>query len=416
MRRRRVVVAVGAIVAAVGVTAGVLATRSPSKRASAPGSTRSLTLFATLDALSCPAAGRCTAVGHVLVVDKDATEGDPDGDGQATRTLVEVLGVGGWHRIASPDEGSGGDALSGVSCPSTSECVAVGNYRPAPFGAQATTAPPVYPLIEALRNGRWEIVPGPPAPPDTALDSLACPSATSCTAVGTTTSDAGSASPVESPFVETFDGSTWSVVAAAGPARASTELKSVSCSSASSCIAVGDTAPASDPSATRPFAWQFTGGSWRVLSPTSGSIAGTLADVTCSTPGRCVAVGNAVTGPSSGSALVVSLDAAGWHVDPTALAQGGDISLSAVDCAPRGGCVVAGIALQSALRILARVDAGGWLPISGYDQNETVQAVACPPTAACVVVGSSYVNGYGNTTALVGSLAGGTLEVRKAPT
>lgn len=392
MRRRSVAVAVaaGVLVIAVGVTAGVVATSIPSNKADTPRPAGSRVLFATLDALSCPSAGDCTAVGHELAIDKDAAAADPD-------------------------EGRGGDTLSGVSCPTTNECVAVGNFRPEPFGAQATAAAAVYPLIEELRRGSWAIVPGPQAPPDTSLVALACPSTTSCTAVGSTTTGAGSAKALQSPFVETFDGSAWSVVTPPGPADASTELKSVSCPAVSSCVVVGDTAPASDPTATRPFVWQLADGSWRASAPTPASMGGTLDDVTCHPASRCVAVGNAVTGPSAGSALMVSLGATGWEVDPTALEQSGDIALASVDCPADGDCVVAGIALASATRVLARVDAGGWHPLAGYGQDETVQALACPSWSACTVVGSSYVNGYGNTTALVASLLGDTLRVGRAP-
>lgn len=416
MRRRSL--AAGVVVlflVAAGVTAGVVTSLSTSSPRAASRGAGSHALFATLDALSCPSTGHCTAVGHALTVDTDAATGDPDGDGQATRTLVEILDGGTWRQMASPDEGSGGDALTGVSCPTADTCVAVGTYRAAPFGEAASSAPPVAPLIEALTAGRWAVVPGPPAPPGSSLAAVSCPSPTSCTAVGSSTKGSQAANPDESPVVEVLDGTTWSSAPVTQPPGTSTELKAVSCPAVSSCVAVGDVAPASDPTATRPLVEQLVGGAWMATSPTPAAIAGTLDDVTCSAPGRCVAVGNAVTGPSSGSALVVSLDATGWHVDATALEQSGDISLAAVGCSPDGSCVVAGISLSSALRVLARVDSGGWHPLSGYDQNETIQALVCPPASTCTVVGRSYVNGYGNTTTLVGSIVGDRLSVRNAP-
>lgn len=413
--KRRSVAAGGVVVVLLGagVTAGVVASSSNPPGASPRSAPR--VLFATLDALSCPSSGRCTAVGHVLTIDKDAAAGDPDGDGQSTRTLIDVLGGGTWHQMTSPDEGRGGDALTGVSCPTTDRCVAVGTYRAAPFGEGASSAPPVHPLIEVLTAGRWVSVPGPPTPPDSSLVSVACPATTSCTAVGSTTMGSNAANPDQSPLIEALDGTTWSSAPVTEPPGTSTELKAVSCPVVSSCVAVGDTAPASDPTATRPLVEQLVDGSWQASSPTPGSLGGTLDAVTCSAPERCVAVGNAVTGPSSGSALIASLDATGWHVDPTALGQSGDISLAAVDCPAGGSCTVAGISLSSALRVLARVDSGGWHPLSGYDQNATIQALVCPPASACLVVGRSYVNGYGNTTTLVGPILGDTLSVGSAP-
>ena len=168
-------------------------------------------LFATLDGVTCLTVTYCIAVGDFLPVDKDAAGGDPDGDGQATHTLVESSDARQWRPLPSPDEGHGGAELSSVSCPTKGDCVAVGFYRKAPFGLQATNAPPSYPLIEAYDGHTWRVVASPGVAPNSVLVSVSCPTSSSCTAVGYTTTSIGP-NPSESFFVENFDGQSWAVV------------------------------------------------------------------------------------------------------------------------------------------------------------------------------------------------------------
>jgi hypothetical protein len=365
-------------------------------------------LFATLDGVSCPAGGHCTAVGHVLPFDKDVATGDPDGDGQVTRTLVAESDGNRWRTEPSPNQGRGGDSLSSVSCPSGTHCFAVGSYRAAPFPLAATAAPPDAPLIEQWSAGRWQIMDGPPVASNSVLTGISCPSTADCTAIGYSTIGNGPANPTESFFVEHYDGTSWSRAALAPAPGTSGQLKAIDCPAIGSCVAVGAVAPSSDPTHSAPLVERLSRGAWRVdpLSRT-GVTMGTLEDVACRSVNDCTAVGNAVTGPRSGSALVLSFDGSTWHVSPAALAQPGDVSLTAVGCPGTASCFVAGIALESALRVLARVADSGWSSLAGYSQNATLNAVACPPAGTtCVTVGSAYVNGYGNTTTLIATLSG----------
>jgi len=132
--------------------------------------------------------------------------------------------------VASPNGGTGPNVLNSVSCVSASDCVAVGytdigNY--------------VYETLVMVWDGSvWSIVSSPNAgTSNDALTSVSCVSASECVAVGYTF--AGSAFET---LVMVWDGSVWSIVVPSLNAGTSDNvLVSVSCVSASSCVAVGYT-------------------------------------------------------------------------------------------------------------------------------------------------------------------------------
>jgi hypothetical protein len=103
--------------------------------------------------------------------------------------------------------------LSGVACPSATDCSAVGSYTD---GAENDFA-----LVERWNGKRWAAQ----SIPDLigALSSIACSSATACTAVG------GQA--------ERWNGKRWRLQRTANPPGGG--LSGVACVSPSGCIAVG---------------------------------------------------------------------------------------------------------------------------------------------------------------------------------
>ena len=118
--------------------------------------------------------------------------------------------------------------LNGVSCSSTSECTAVGNYY---IGMS--------PVMVAQRwNGtKWSTqrTPTPTGASSTALDGVSCVSASACTAVGYYNNSTASVT-----LAERWNGTKWSIERTPNPNGASnSELDGVSCVSASACTAVG---------------------------------------------------------------------------------------------------------------------------------------------------------------------------------
>ena len=194
---------------------------SPSRRPSPNFETEGVN---QLLGVSCASATSCFAVG-----------GDTGFNSNFNETLVLGWNGSKWSIVKSPGGPTGKYAtLSGVSCPSPKSCYAVGNYSASPV----STAP-LHSLIEHWNGTGWTRVAGAdPAPAvRSALSGVSCPSATSCVAVG---GDSG-ASGRSSTLVQTLSGSTWSLGSSPNPSGAvNAFLHAVSCRSASACFAVGD--------------------------------------------------------------------------------------------------------------------------------------------------------------------------------
>jgi hypothetical protein len=89
-----------------------------------------------------------------------------------------------WSTVASPTPP--GDlpawSLQGVSCPSPTNCFAIGSSGTYAIGRESNTKT----LVEHWNGSRWSILPSPnPSQPEqAALFGVSCPSTTVCMAVG----------------------------------------------------------------------------------------------------------------------------------------------------------------------------------------------------------------------------------------
>src|SRR6476620_4568395 len=136
-----------------------------------------------------------------------------------------------WSVVASPSPvGPPSGILKSVACPSTDRCFAVGYYGP--DGTNTKT------LIERWNGTSWSVMasPNPAGASDSLLTGVSCPSPTSCYAVGWSTDS----SLDEKTLVEHWNGTSWSIVTSPNPAGSTGSfLNSVSCPSTTSCYAVG---------------------------------------------------------------------------------------------------------------------------------------------------------------------------------
>lgn len=242
---------------------------------------------ADLGSVSCASAGNCTAVGHYL-----------DGS-YHTQALLLSQAAGSWGagvKAVLPQD-AGTDPYAGarsVSCASAGSCVAVGRYQDTSNRAQG--------LLLNQVAGSWSPgvkapVPADAAPyPAAALYSVSCPSAGSCTAVGSYTD---SSSRQQGLLLQQSSWSWSTATRAPLPADAGTtpnvDINSVSCPSAGNCTAVGHYLDGS---------YHYQGlllsqsaGSWSagVKAPLPADARKdpdvTIEAVSCATAGRCAAVG-----------------------------------------------------------------------------------------------------------------------------
>lgn len=167
--------------------------------------------FGGLDAVACATHTFCLVLG-----DYD------NGKGKIT-AVTGVWNGTAWRTLPSRGLGRGVQLLS-AACTSAARCVAVG---------ENSTPQSLQPAAARWDGRNWTTIsPGKLGPGGT-LDDVSCPSASSCTAAG-----AFFASPAL--LLESWNGTSWHVMAGASPGSSFSELNSVSCGDTRDCLAAGD--------------------------------------------------------------------------------------------------------------------------------------------------------------------------------
>jgi hypothetical protein len=298
---------------------------------------------------------------------------------------------------ATPD-----NQLFGVSCASTSDCVAVGNNQSANGNEGG-------PLVQTWNGKSWKTV-GVKLPAKAIsgeLVGVSCPSATACVAVGLwlNAGDTGF------PLAETWNGRTWTPsTLVAGPKGSTAEfINGVSCTSAKNCMAVGDYVTFSG---TTALAEHWNGKTWTVSKPPvpAHSVVGDLDGVSCPSATRCIAVGTSATN-SGGFVLADAWNGKTWSrmsVTPPASSKN-DAVMTGVSCSSATNCVGVGSGTAATGR------PGG---LSGFTErwngktwtagkvswpkgtsNSYLVGASCRSATSCMVVGyvDINVNDGGNT-------------------
>jgi hypothetical protein len=288
-------------------------------------------------------------------------------------------------------------SLAGVSCSAADACTAVGSFDNA-SGMQM-------PLAERWNGATWSIqpVPSPAGAMLASLSSVSCASATRCVAVGV--SQDGSAH--QSPLAETWSGGAWSIATAAVPASAlQARLAAVSCSGPTSCVAIGEylngAVAVGHGHAHQSFAAQWNGTSWTATSIAlpAGATAAYLDAIACTASTTCTTAGWYPSTATTRTALAERWNGAAWTIDPSA-AQSGAV-LSGVDCSSPSACTAVG-STQTGTSV-----AEGWNGIAWSMEvtpnlvpiTRTLDSVACPTSSLCIAVGAAVgTAGYSETLA-----------------
>ena len=173
------------------------------------------------------------------------------------------------------------------------------------------------------------------------LQSVSCVSATSCVAVG---NDTGYVYDFTETLAEHWNGSKWSIVKSPNPAKYS-KLTAVSCATAKNCYAVGSTAPSVKSTATmQTLIVHWNGSAWTRVTSADPSSAphNTLLGVSCPSATSCVAVGDSRTGAVDHT-LVKRLTGNTWSIEPSPDPAGAlEASLHGVVCTSATACVAVG--------------------------------------------------------------------------
>ena len=307
----------------------------------------------------------CKAVGY-----SGATTAAPQ------HTFVLSSSGGGWIRNPSPNVLSG-DALTGVSCVTSTFCKAVGYYFDGTYDQ---------PLIIAWSRG-WARNPSPPLGAGTnELLGVSCASVKLCFAVGETTIGTGP----QRTLIEEWNGSAWHHVTSPSPGGAPDVLNGVSCASVTLCKAVGTSG---HPGQTTTLIESFNGHTWSLqASPNGGNGENVLYGVACAPKAAvCKAVGYDLY-YGGAQPLIESWRGAAWAIEPSVTTGGYPTYLTGDACPTAKSCRAVGYTLGGGT---SRTFIEGWTgatwvmqtsPNRGSGEN-SLDAIACFSAAACRAAG-----------------------------
>ena len=332
-------------------------------------------------------------------------------------TLAETWNGTAWTVVPSPtpNVAQGGGELDSVSCPSSTACIAVG------FGFTNKTTTATSPIAESWNGSKWTVVPTPKlANAGAALKGVSCTSPSSCMAVGS----AGTAmDDTRSTLAESWNGTAWKLVSTPPPpAPGDTALSSVSCTAPASCMAAGYYANTTK-STPLTLAETWNGTTWRILTTPNPGSSGTLSGIACTVASACMAVGGH---RHSGTFILNATLSEQWNGHtwrartspnpPSANFAGFD----AISCTGPAACMATGFALaeegESGITLAESWNGTAWsllkAPSPGSASDELL-GVSCTSPSSCLAVGD--FQGSGNEFTLAEAWNGTHWTVTKTP-
>jgi hypothetical protein len=233
-----------------------------------------------------------------------------------------------WVAVTVPNGTN--ESLWGLSCLSRTFCMAVGGGAMPP-GAAPRSVEPENPIAYQWNGSSWSEL-STPSDPEGFLEGVSCTSTTNCEAVGWSEGSSQGA------LTERWHGSTWSVVA--NPeSDAGANLVSVSCLTSKFCVSVGQGS-----SAGSSLIEQWDGARWSVMTNpdvAAGTYLVPLA-VSCSSESSCLAVGQLADDTSgTTSSLIDAWNGQSWTNIPSPVMES-DQALQGVDCYASNVCLATG--------------------------------------------------------------------------
>jgi len=300
----------------------------------------------TLNAVSCAAAGDCTAVGSYT-----NSVGNP-----VAFAVSEINWSWGAVQSLPLPAGAGSSSAAAVSCAAIGGCTAVGWYSDSSGAIQG--------LLATETGGGWgssfeAALPAAAAvQPNVTLSSVACSAPGTCAVAG----DYDDANSNQQGLLLSQNDGGWTI---------------------------GVQAP--------------------LPSNALGSQAATLNSVACTGAGYCTAVGQYTDSNRTFQGVVLTENAGSWQtgveaVLPAAAASNQDVTLDSVACVAYETCVIAGDYFSSApTGLILSETSGRWKPAlkvrlpagAGSNPYAALNSVACAPGMYCSV-GGDYVDNGGN--------------------
>jgi hypothetical protein len=232
--------------------------------------------------------------------------------GGSSRTLVERWNGSWWSRVTTPyAPGPSSPFLTSVSCPSASLCFAAGYYTDSTGRKKTllqrwdgTSVSQVMPSLNAPGLNA--------ATGNTYLTGVACPTTTNCVAVGYSYDATVFPAGTGATWVEQWDGTSWSNVASPNQGGLISTLNGVSCAGATTCVAVGEYYASYVTYVTLVESWN--GAAWSVVPDPVAGWPSTFNAVRCPSATLCFAVGSGAAGGTWATALIDRWNGTKWTV------------------------------------------------------------------------------------------------------
>jgi hypothetical protein len=312
--------------------------------------------------------------------------------------------------LSAPTDGTlqaGSLSLNGISCPSSSTCFAVGQNGLTFFLNGATTDPVTSaPVVVEDSSGTWSTPTSLPLPSNASnsgfatLDAISCSSTTSCVAVGTYDDSSGATQ----GLIETYSGTSWTPTELSLPADAyanpEVALDAISCSSTTSCVAVGSY------DGSTPMVVQWSGSTiWSAqplalpLDASASEPSPQLTGVSCPSTTTCWVVGDYLVSGTHQEEAINYVDNGGtwsppFQLSPSASVGATSTALNAIACVDESSCYAVGDLTEPN---------GAIVPASALETSgswSNIEPLATPNTQV-----SAYAYGVLNSVACSGSIA-----------
>jgi hypothetical protein len=368
----------------------------------------------SLTGVSCPSATSCVAVGWFL-------GRIPGTSAYQNFTLAETWNGSTWTIVPSPSPKlpGGGAQLNSVSCTSSTSCMAVGETQV--FHVPGGYLVP-HPFAESWNGSTWSQVATPAlANSGASLNGVSCTSPSSCMAVG---NEGTPKNPTLFTLAESWNGTAWRFLTTPPPLTpGGTALSTVSCASPSTCMAAGYYGFSNGFGTSLTLSEQWNGTAWqRRDTPTPGN-SGVLAGVSCTSATSCKAVGShaVATGNPGNATLAEQWGGKHWKAQPTPNPAGaGAAGFDAVSCTSASTCMATGASLdqtgENQFTLAEAWNGTNWsllhTPSPGSFGDE-LHGVSCASAPACMAVGE--FTGIGNEMTLAESWNGASWSVVKTP-
>jgi hypothetical protein len=344
-----------------------------------------------LNGVTCISSSDCWAVGDYYT------------SANAYQTLIEHWDGNGWTIVPSQNsDPTQTNLLFNVACVSSSDCWAVGKHKTIVQAGGGTILIVDQTLTQHWDGTTWTIVTSPNSQPiENYLLDVACTSTSDCWAVGYSRDIV---SGLYQTLIEHWDGTVWSLAVSPNTDQHN-YLQSVTCTSTSDCWTAG---ASSDPSngSDETLVQHWDGSAWSIVAspnnPTpAGSLGNSLSDLTCNSASDCWASGSSDPGPGFGWAtLIEHWDGSVWTIvaSPNTSPTRNNF-LFGVTCASASDCWVVGRASNGAVEqtLTEHWDGNSWTIITSPDTSSTrpnlLARVACASGADCWAVGNYVTAG-----------------------